>query len=137
MRYLLAVGFLVVGCSAESTSAPTSCKREDRVGTYQVTFVEQSGTCGKVNSQLVSFNPGTPGSGGAGDGCTVHSERWSENDCKLERDVTCIVPPGSVRTVAVTRVQAANASEITGTMTITISGPDACTGTYVTDAVRQ
>jgi hypothetical protein len=66
-------------------------------------------------------------------GCVLNSEVWSDGDCKLARDVTC---PTS-HTVAVTRAQTANASEISGTMTFTITSPVDCSGTYQIDAVRQ
>ena len=131
----------LVGCTSGSTSAalPTSCKQTDRVGTYRITYVEQSGNCGPIDSQLVSLNPGEPGGMGAGAGCTLNSERWSEGDCKLERDVTCPLPGGgTVRTVGVTRAQTANSSELAGPATFTIASPKgACNGTYALDAVRQ
>ena len=141
---ILGAGLLVLalaGCTSGSTSSalPTSCKQTDRVGTYRLTYVEQSGDCGPIDSQLVSFNPGEPGGMGAGAGCTLNSERWSEGDCKLERDITCpVAGGGTVRFVGVTRAQTSNSSELAGPATLTIYTPKvSCTGTYALDAVRQ
>lgn len=140
-NWLAAIGVLavvlVVGCSggSGSSAAPSSCDRNARVGTYRLTYVEQSGSCGPIDSVLVSFNT-DPGSA-AGGGCVLNSERWSENDCKLERDVSCSTPSGPVRTVAVTRAETANGSELSGTATFTLGGRYPCTGTYAVDAVRQ
>lgn len=143
MRSLCVVVLLcVAGCtnSVASTPAPTSCNPDDRVGTYRVTFVTQGGNCGDTDSQLISLNPSTPGPTSSTNGCVVNSERFSDGNCKLERDVTC--PPttgsGSTRTVMVTRAQTADASELSGVATITVSTPSfSCSGTYAVDFVRQ
>lgn len=122
--------------TVEHAAPPASCNPDDRTGTYRVTYVEQSGTCGPVDTQLVSFNPG-PGAQSAGKGCTLNSERWSEGNCKLERDVSCSTPTGTVRTIAVTRAETANGSELSGTASFQIDGQYPCNGTYGIDAVRQ
>ncbi len=138
MKILVATMVLaLVGCSSSTGStpdAPSHCDRDARVGTYRFTWVEQSGDCGPVDSQLVSFNPGPAG---AGAGCRINSERWSEGDCKLERDVTCQIDGGEARTLLVSRALTSDAAEITGTQTTTITTSRGCSGTYAIDGVRQ
>ncbi len=107
------------------------------MGTYRLTYVEQAGDCGPIDSQLVSFNPAPDGTTPAAAGCTLNSERWSEGDCKLERDTTCSTPSGSVHTIAVSHALSADAAEITGTASFTIGGRYPCNGTYALDATRQ
>lgn len=133
---LLAILF-VAACASEADGPdplPTACSLGDRAGTYLFTYTEVSGSCGPLDSQVVSLNPGP---GGAGAGCTLNSERISEGDCKVERDLTCDTPSGSVRTVGVSRQQTQDGSVIDGTITFNLMGRTSCTGTYRTHAVRQ
>ncbi len=111
-------------------NAPTSCKQADRAGTYKVTYVKQSGTCGAIDPIVASTS--TP----PAVGCVIASERWSDNDCTLDRDLTCTSATGAVRTIVVTHASA-GAAELTGTIGFVITGPDACSGVYTLDAVRQ
>ncbi len=137
MRPLPSLLLLVVAaCSSSSTSAPrpTSCDRNARAGIYRATLVEESGNCGPVASQLVNLSSG-PGVGGPG--CTVTSEQWAEGDCKLSREISCADAMGPVHIITVTRAETADASEISGTESITLSGPSGCNGTYSLDLVRQ
>ncbi len=137
LRIAFAVVLLgVAGCTSEAskTPPPASCNPDARVGTYKFTYVQQSGNCGPIDAQLVSLNPGP---GGAGAGCTLNSERLSEGGCKIERDVSCTGPDANGRTVAVTRALTSDAAEITGTMTMTLTGNPSCSSTYAIDAVRQ
>ncbi len=141
---------LLIGCSSAATQppGPSSCKRGDRVGTYRLTWTEQSGTCGPIPSSLVSLN--ADDGKGATAGCTLHSDVWSENDCKNERTFTCMQTvndpaqwggKGTVTTdsVAVTRQQTANGSHITGTISVRLGATsgDSCNGTYAVDYQRQ
>lgn len=140
---------LLFACSSAPTTAPapSSCNRADRAGTYRLTWTEQSGTCGPVPSSLVSLNASDTR---ATAGCTLHSDVWSENDCKNERTFTCVQQvndpaqwggKGSLTTdsVAVTRQQTANGSHIVGTISVRLSATsgDSCNGTYGVDYQRQ
>jgi hypothetical protein len=106
----------------------------ERLGTYRLTFTLESGDCGEIPSQLVSLNPGP---GGPGTGCVLHSERFSDGDCTIERDETCPSSAGPVHAIGVSRQETQNGSELAGTMSFSIGGSAGCTGTYAIDAVRQ
>lgn len=124
------LALLVVGCTTtDERERPTSCDRNARVGVYRATFVEQSGTCGPVDSQLINLTVDPP----SGSGCTLTTDAWAEGGCKLTRDLTC----PDLRTVTVSRAMTSDASEISGTQTITIFGAGACTSTYAIELVRQ
>lgn len=149
---------LTVGCASSSSTSsepppPTQCQKADRTGTYLLTWTEHvGGTCGPIAAQLVSFNAQTSGGAGgdAGTGktsCTLHSDVWSEGDCKVERTVTCVTrvsdqsQPGGVVTadeVGVTRQETANASLIDGTISVSVDNPSGgCRSTYAVTYVRQ
>lgn len=128
----------VAACASETSDpAPTTCRVEDRAGNYLLTYMLISGNCGELPAAVVSLNPGSSGSGGSG--CTTNSERSVENNCKVERDVTCPAPTtgGTVRTVASTRQETQDGSRIEGTATFTITGSPSCVGTYGLVYVRQ
>lgn len=121
----------VAACSdapAEATR-PASCKRGDRAGTYYLQGTETSGTCGRFADGLATLSSGPPSAG-----CEINAERWSEGDCKLERDLTCIQGWLTTRTVAVTRDEIGDGSRLSGTVTIT---QDDCRSTYSVVATRQ
>ncbi len=145
MRALLVGALMLVGCSVETKPVqPASCSPDQRVGTYMVSFVERSGSCGPVPDQLVSFNAAD-----IGQNCELHSERYSEGSCKLERDITCqervkddLAWGGwstvETRTTGVTKQVTADGSRIEGTATVSIDdGHKPCTSTYDIVAVRQ
>jgi hypothetical protein len=100
-------------------------------------FVTRGGNCGELEGELVSFDkPAGPAGGG---GCTVTGERWSENDCKLDRTVSCTFPDSVMTFTAVTRQQTANGSTIGGTFSVSARFRDgsSCSGTYDVTSVRQ
>ena len=85
--------------------------------------------CDSLGCELVSDL------GVVGIGCHVDNERWSDDDCALERTVTCTdSTTGNVtRTVAVTHQVTQGGSLIEGTMRMdstTNSGTYICSGTY-------
>ncbi len=146
----LVLCFATMGCSsaADAPPAPTQCNKTDRTGTYRATAVEQSGTCGAVDPRLVSFND--DGTNGASTGCTLHTDVWSEGDCKNERTFSCenqvddSTQFGGVGTVtsdsvAVSRQQTQNGSLITGTLSIRVGGTSAkaCQSVYSVTYERQ
>lgn len=148
----LLTSVVLVGCSSGSSSSglppPSACKQTDRTGTYLLTWTEQSGDCGKIDPGLVSLNQQS-GNGGSG-ACQIHSDVWSENDCKNERTATCITRVndpsqyggyGSITNdaVAVTRQETADGSRLDGTISMSLSASDGttCRGTYAVVYVRQ
>jgi hypothetical protein len=137
-RSLVLVASLAVGACASEVNdpppPPATCQISDRLGTYLFTYAEISGDCGTIEPAVVSLNPGP---GGAGKGCVLNSERITENNCKIERDLSCQTPTGSIRTVGVTRQQTQDGSVLTGTASFTLTGRPSCSGTYSLRAVRQ
>jgi hypothetical protein len=147
MRWgIVALALALVGCGDDEPERPTSCDAAtQRVGTYMLSYTEVSGTCGPINSELVSFDPAA----GAGNGCTINSETFSEGGCKLERTVSCVSEVrdetqwGGVATVtndstAVTYQRTQDGSRLEGTITMSLSdGRNSCRSTYNVMAVRQ
>ncbi len=139
LAFVPVAALLATGCSSadEGEPAPTACNKTDRSGTYRQSFVTQNGDCGDLEDQIVSFDaPAGPAGGG---GCSVTGERWSENDCKLERTTACTTPTGRSTGTFVSRQQTANGSTITGvgTISVRLNSGSSCTGTYAITAVRQ
>jgi hypothetical protein len=130
---------LVSSSSSESSTAPSRCARTDRVGTYLLEFRTLSGNCGDIASGLTTFTSEPPPPAPGAPACTLNAETWSENDCKLERDLTCPAKPsGTSRLVAVTRATTADSGRLEGTATFSLSGTgNDCTGTYAVVATRQ
>jgi len=144
LKSFIAAGLLlVVGCSGAENSgppAPTACERTDRTGTYRQYYTTQGGNCGDLDSDIVSYDAPTPGaSTGAGPKCTIESERWSENDCKVERTISCTSPDFVSTGTAVSRQQTQDGSSVTGTFSVSVRASDgsSCRGTYGITAVRQ
>jgi hypothetical protein len=132
MRFTVVL-LAVLSAACVADPAPKSCRKEDRVGAYLTSFDLVSGNCGPIRSQLIRLT----GDDGV-DGCVVESETWSENDCKLEREVTC-TSEGSSRLVAVTRQTTEDGSRIEGVYSIWVSLSDGsyCSGTYNMTSSRQ
>lgn len=125
---------LLTACASSSsgTSQPTTCKRTDRSGTYRIVYTTVSGNCGDIPQTNVDFNTIDPT-------CKVVSDRWSENDCKLERTLECALPNSSQKIVAVTRQTAEDGSKVSGSFTISATSKDgktSCDGTYDATASR-
>jgi hypothetical protein len=131
---------------------PTSCSPEsDRVGTYRLTWAEQSGSCGPIDSSLVALHPesGDQGVDADGFGCEVRSELISDGGCKVERSLICrdrvedrTAWGGYVVTttdmIMVTRQVTASGSRLEGTATVAFSSnAGRCRSTYAITAVRQ
>jgi hypothetical protein len=142
-KLTIAVALVLIGCGGENNSgppAPTACQRTDRSGTYRQYYTTQGGNCGELDSELVSYDAPTPGaSTGAGPACTIEAERWSENDCKLERTVACTSPDFVTTGTGVSRQQTEDGSMIGGTFTVSVRLRDGstCRGTYGLTAYRQ
>lgn len=156
MKKLWTTALFVLGCFActhetedEVRARPASCDpTTQRVGTYMMTWMEQSGTCGEIEPGLVTFN-----SDGANPNpdtaCVLNSEAWGEGGCKLERSISCDIrvnDPAAwggysvVRndSIFVTRQVTADGARIEGTVTMVLSGRQgSCRSTYSVVAVRQ
>ncbi len=91
----------------------------------------QSGTCGIIETSLVSLNPQATGTGGPA--CSVTSERITEGQCKLERTLDC----GDGTSTIVSRDVSGDGSQLEGTLSLSISGRNPCHGTYAVSMVRQ
>ena len=145
---LVIAALVLVGCSDGGTSGPpppTNCRKADRAGTYMMSWTEQAGgTCGPIPSELISLNGGTPA------GCTLHTDVWSDGECKSQRTLTCVTRVsdptqyggyGTVTTdtVGVTRQMSQDGARIEGTLSMSIqtSAGRSCRGTYAVSAVRQ
>jgi hypothetical protein len=130
---LVAVVVFFVGCGGDEGSF--TCSKESRTGTYLVTYETLGGTCGDLPPMVVVG--GTPVSSD----CTVNFDRWSTDECTLERTLTCTDASGViVETQAVTTQAAADGSRITGTATYTLrntSSVTLCVGTYDMTYARQ
>lgn len=143
MRQLSCVVLVgLLGCSSaeDGPPPPGSCNKSDRNGTYRQTYEKQDGNCGDLPAQIVSFDA-LPSSGSTTPGlrCTLASEHWSENDCKLARIVQCSDAGGASTTTVVTRQQTQNGSTITGSFSVSVRLRDGttCLGTYGVTAIRQ
>jgi hypothetical protein len=66
--------------------------------------------------------------------CVFTDERWSRNDCRVERSWECDTPNGYILFTGISDSNASG-SRITGPFTATIEG--ICTSTYDLEATRQ
>jgi hypothetical protein len=130
----------LAGCASAtpSTPPPSACRKTDRAGTYRQTFTTESGACGDLPEQLVSFTD-PMASAAPGIACRITSETWSDNDCKLERTISCRGPDGLTTGTGVTRQETANASVVDGTFSVSVRLNDGwtCQGTYGVHSVRE
>jgi hypothetical protein len=139
-KFILGLGLLVAACGG-SDDAPVECEISDRGGTYLFHLAERGGgTCGAIPDALQRFDSQEPSAGCALD----EPDRWSENDCKLERSYSCDEPAietgATSKTVAVTTQQDGGGAKITGLVTIRIFRPNGtvgCASTYDLTATRQ
>lgn len=130
---ILAATALVYACG------DLKCAKADRDGTYRVETTELSGgTCGEVGTLIVQMSKGTQTTG---QGCAIDFERWSENDCKLERSVTCVDGGSKVVGVGFTNQLDDEGKEFEGTLTTTVRDAStnaiACVSTYDVTYKRQ
>lgn len=140
---LLVLGALACfACSSETENRPVTCAKTERSGTYAMRFTERAGgTCGAIPEQLGRLDDAEA----LLPGCQLDAaDRWSADECKLERAYTCPEPGiGSgvtSQSVAVSTQMTEDASRIDGTITLTIKRPDGtalCKSTYDATFVRQ
>lgn len=147
---LILTAALTIGCYGSNGgsddddpgSGSASCSQSDRVGTYLLEYYETSGDCGPIPSTLTRLDGGS----GVPDGCSLDAaDRWSANDCKLERAYTCNLQtadgtPIVASYVAIAEQQDDDAESIGGIITITVTnsaGAFVCASTYEIAAERQ
>ena len=126
---------------------PTSCRQTDRSGTYLLTWTKSTGTCGEIPAQLVPLAPQVLGDGGTfagglGSACTIHSDVWSDGNCRNDRSFTCVVMASGATTtidyVTITRQETENGSTIDGTVSLRATdSAGGCTGIYTVVYLRQ
>lgn len=145
-----AISFGLLGCSATAEGTQSklfSCDKSTRVGTYQLTWAKQSGTCPVPPTELVRVEPPQPGKAGS---CEVKSASWSEGDCRSDVAITCVTRVddptqyggwGTVTTESTgyTRQTTEDGSSIDGVVTVRVSATDgaACSGTFELAYRRQ
>lgn len=125
------------GPSAEPDAS--TCSRRRRQGTYKVEFLAVSSTCPNLEPFEEDLTGETPE---LGPGCTHDMpDRWSEDECTLERAYTCKEEGGrSSRTVVSSKQKASDGSVLTGMMSlrrVDEDGNTTCQGTYSVLAKRQ
>lgn len=76
---------ILVGCGVD-------CEREDRTGLYRTQMKHISGSCGSLADGNEVLINGYPLNGL--EGCSVDYESWSDDECTVERAVTCHGPDG-------------------------------------------
>ncbi len=147
---LLGIAILVGACSSDGDSGdgdgggdtPIECSAADRTGTYLMRYETLSGTCGDIPESIGRLENAAQE---LAEGCVFNADdRWTDDDCKLERAITCPFPEAcagcTLRGVAVTTQQTEDGSLITGTTTVTALDSDGtlgCTGTYRIRGERQ
>jgi hypothetical protein len=137
MKLLVVV--CIVGLAACGDDGPLECSQDDRRGTYLLRHSEMSGGgCGPVGDQLARLDGDN-----VGEGCIVNHERWSENDCKLERTMTCVYEADDGRAVitAVSEQKDEEGESITGVLDVSLythsTGEFLCSSTYRMSGERQ
>lgn len=134
MRMLLVLALAASACGEDQKCDPT-----DRTGAYHFGAVEIWGSCGPIESSVGILNEGRAVDGAD---CDVHYERWSEDQCSVERSVVCEFPGDNerVRMAGIWTQNDAEGKSLTGSMTMTITrldnGGAICTSTYDVSATR-
>ena len=85
MRNLVCVLVLLISCGNDHSKP--DCDKTDRDGTYRVTTTYNGGSCGDLGSFYVQFKEGTDTTYD----CVTNYEEWSNDDCTLQRNLTCMV----------------------------------------------
>lgn len=142
MKAVLALGLCLIGCAAKTakheSATPLVCEMSDRSGTYLSVFTTKSGNCGDLPEELGRLDDAS----GLPDYCAFDADdRWSENDCKLERAYTCVTDSGvTTSAVAVTEQRDESGATLSGLVTLrATNGPtgETCVGTYAVTLTRQ
>jgi len=85
-RLVCTLFVLLISCGGDEHSKP-DCDKEDRDGTYRVTTTYNGGSCGDLGTFYVQFSKGADTTYD----CIVNYEEWTNDDCTLQRNLTCTV----------------------------------------------
>lgn len=122
---------LLVGIASVAGCGEDTCSKSDVNGVYTVATREISGTCGSLGTMVVRINNGRTTTD---PGCTMAYERWSENDCKREADLTCTDTVNNLVTHSVASGKqdpGGNKISMTATFDVkTMAGVAVCNSTY-------
>jgi hypothetical protein len=125
---------LLFVCLASCGGGP-ECDKDDRHGTYLLTYTELSGNCGPVGPVVVQMG------GAGGSGCVSFHAEYSDDQCTLDSDTQCSLNGQSVRVIGTTTQEDDEADLITGTASFNIteqgSGDPICYSTYDLRYERQ
>lgn len=134
MKRLTMLCLALIGCAGEDeVDAPTECDRDDRRGTYLVEFDERDGNCGPVPDQVSRIDGDNPA--GSAECVLTEEDRWSRNNCRLERSYICALNGYTYEYIGFTDSNA-DGSELTGLMEVTVDD-GLCTSTYDVTWTRQ
>lgn len=95
-----------------------------------------SGNCGEMADGLVSFDA----SGSGSSACqNLDAPKWSEGSCKVETHISCDLGDGLTFAEArtITTQEDEDGAVLSGTMTMSVSGSQSCTGSYRVTFTRQ
>ena len=134
---------LLASCGGDEHSKP-DCAKTDRDGTYRVTSSYNGGSCGALDTFYVYLDSGSD----VTNGCITTYEEWSNEDCTLQRSLSCtffVTDSGTGTSSTVT----ANWSQIStqqddegntlygnASLNQQGSGGFSCTGTYFLNYTR-
>jgi hypothetical protein len=135
MRAIFLIGLVGLGCAGaddDGEAAPVECDRDDRRGTYLIEYRRTDGTCGNIPDALARIDGDNVT--GAAECFLTEQDRWSRNDCRLERSFACEFDGFLYLYTGVTDSNASG-SKIEGPLQVTVDGE--CTGTYDVTWTRQ
>jgi hypothetical protein len=136
MRAILGlIGLFGMGCAGaddDGETVPVECDRDDRRGTYLIEYQETDGTCGPIPNSLARIDGQNVT--GTAECFLTEQDRWSRNDCRLERSFACEIDGYLYLYTAITDSNASG-SKLDGPMQVTVDGE--CTGTYDVTWTRQ
>lgn len=79
---------LFLAVSACGTDESFDCERNDWKGYYRLTSSTLDGDCGTVEPRTVYIDEGIQT---LDPGCIETYEQWSDNECRLDRYIECVV----------------------------------------------
>lgn len=114
------------------------CSPSDRDGLYMISYETISGSCTDIPDGLSRLDPDAP----APANCTVALQDLSEDECRVDVDISCRNNNGTTtRLIGYTEQNDDDGDDLGGKLTATVtnttSGAFVCSGTYETKAERQ
>lgn len=136
-----AAAFLIVlsvACSSsnDGDAPPVTCKLGELDGTWQVTYVEKDGTCGKIADETVVLSPGAAAD--AQSKCTYNAQSVSPDKCRIDLDYTCPLATGAGSQHWVGALRHVADARVLGSMSVqVVLGGQTCRSTYDVTWTRQ